>query len=58
MAVLPKHQEMEIPLLAALEKRGGKARPQDVYASVKKSFPELTESDLAEQLQSGATVDK
>src|SRR5450759_4625445 len=52
--MLPKNQEIEIPLLAALEKLGGKARPQDVYAGITKSFPELTDADLAEQLQSGS----
>ena len=52
---MPKQQEIEVPLLAALEKLGGKARPQDVYAAVTKSFPELTEADLAEQLQSGGS---
>jgi restriction system protein len=51
--MLPTHQEIEIPLLAALEKLGGRARPQDVYATVTTSLPELTEEDLAEQLQSG-----
>jgi restriction system protein len=51
--MMPKQQEIEIPLLAALEKLGGKAKPQDVYATVTKSFPELTEEDLTEQLQSG-----
>ncbi|MFI5102284.1 MAG: restriction endonuclease [Terriglobales bacterium] len=51
--MMPKQQEMEIPLLTALDKLGGKARPQDVYATVTKLFPALTDADLAEQLQSG-----
>jgi restriction system protein len=51
--MMPRQQDMEIPLLVALEKLGGKARPQEVYAAVTKSFPELTDADLAEQLQSG-----
>jgi|HubBroStandDraft_4_1064222.scaffolds.fasta_scaffold52062_2 restriction system protein len=51
--MMPKQVEMELPLLAALEKLGGKAKPQDVYVTVTKSFPALTEADLAEQLQSG-----
>jgi len=53
--MMPTQQEMEIPLLTALEKLGGKARPQEVYATVTKSFPVLTEADLAEQLQSGGS---
>ena len=53
--MMPTQQEMEIPLLAALEKLGGKARPQEAYAAVTKLFPELTEADLADQLQSGGS---
>jgi restriction system protein len=53
--MMPKQQEIEIPLLAALEKLGGKAKPQDVYATVTKSSPELTEADLTERLQSGGS---
>jgi restriction system protein len=53
--MMPKQQEIEIPLLASLEKLSGKARPQDVYETVTKSFPQLTEADLAERLQSGGS---
>ncbi len=52
--MMPKQHEMEIPLLTALENLGGKAKPRDAYAAVTKSFPELTEADLVEQLQSGS----
>lgn len=52
--MMPKHQEIEIPLLAALDKLGGRGRPQQVYAAVTKSFPGLTDGDLAERLQGGA----
>jgi hypothetical protein len=37
--MLPKNQEIEIRLLATLEKLGGKAKPHDVYATVTQSFP-------------------
>ena len=52
--MMPKHQEIEIPLLIALENLGGRGKPQQVYAAVTKSFPGLTEGDLAERLQGGA----
>jgi restriction system protein len=53
--MMPKQHEIEIPLLAALDKLGGRARPQDVYATVTKSFPQLTSADLAQQLVSGGS---
>jgi restriction system protein len=53
--MMPTQQEIEIPLLTALEKLGGKARPQEVYGAVTNFFPQLTDSDLAEQLQSGGS---
>ena len=51
--MLPKQVDIEIPLLNALKKLGGKAKPQDIYAEVTKSFPNLTPADLNEQLLSG-----
>jgi restriction system protein len=53
--MMPKQHEIEVPLLTALEKLGGKARPQEVYVAVTKSFHQLTEADLTEQLQSGGS---
>lgn len=50
---MPKQQQIETPLLAALDRMGGRGRPQEVYAAVTKAFPELTEADLAERLESG-----
>src|ERR1700683_3450331 len=52
-SMLPKHQEIEVPLLAALGTLGGTGRPQQIYEAVTKSFPGLTEADLAERLQGG-----
>jgi restriction system protein len=51
--MLPKQIDIEIPLLNALKKLGGKAKPQDIYAEVTKFFPNLTATDLSEQLVSG-----
>jgi restriction system protein len=51
--MLPRQIDIEIPLLTALKKLGGKAKPQDIYAEVTKSFPNLMPADLSEQLQSG-----
>jgi len=52
--MMPKQQEIEVPLLAALEKLGGKAKPQDVYALVTQAFPQLTSADLAEHSRAEA----
>lgn len=51
--MMPKQRDIELPLLAALKGLGGKAKAQDVYAAVTKAFPQMTQADLAEQLQSG-----
>jgi restriction system protein len=51
--MIPKQTELEIPLLRAMKALGGKARPEQVYALVTKYFPDLTESDLTEELESG-----
>lgn len=50
---MPSQIEIEVPLLAALKKLGGKAKPQQVYAEVTLAFPELTPGDLGEQLATG-----
>jgi restriction system protein len=51
--MLPKQIDIEIPLLSVLKKLGGKAKPQDIYPDVTKSFPNLTAADLNEQLETG-----
>lgn len=52
---MPKQLEIEIPLLAALARLGGKAKAQDVYPAVTSLFPQLTPADLVEQLPSGGS---
>lgn len=51
--MMPSQIEIEIPLLEALKKLGGKAKPKEVYAEVTQAFPSLTPADLAEQLSTG-----
>jgi len=51
--MFPRQKEMEVPVLRVLQSLGGKARPQEVYPAVTKSFPQLTEADLSEPLSSG-----
>jgi hypothetical protein len=41
--MMPKQDEIEIPVLAALEKLGGKGGPREIYVAVTKSFPQLKE---------------
>jgi restriction system protein len=53
--VLPSQPDIEVPLLIALEKLGGKARPEQVYKFVTRYFPNLTEADLAEEIASGGS---
>jgi restriction system protein len=51
--MMPNQIEMELPLLTAVKKLGGKAKPKQVYTELTQSFPALTSSDLAIQLPSG-----
>ena len=51
--MLPSQKEVEVPLLEALEKLGGKGRPKDIYPLVTKKFPQIDNKDLAEILPSG-----
>jgi hypothetical protein len=51
--MVPNQVEIEIPLLKSLEELGGKARPSEIYSLARKFFPNLTDADLAETLQSG-----
>ncbi len=51
--MMPKHQEMEAPLLKCLEETGGKAKPSEIYIHMGRFFPNLTELDLKETLASG-----
>lgn len=48
----PKQSDVDLPLLETLRKLGGSAKPQDVYPIVAEYFPELTEDDLEQRLES------
>jgi len=48
----PKQREIEIPLLQVLERRGGEATPREVYAKVAGSFPDLTQEEQEERMES------
>jgi restriction system protein len=53
----PKQNELEVPLLKALEQLGGAAKPKDVYSIVAKPFADqLTEEDLAAKLPSSPST--
>src|SRR5271169_2011488 len=51
--MMPKQREIESPLLKCLEEMGGRARPPEIYACIRKYFPNLTDADVVETLPSG-----
>jgi restriction system protein len=51
--MIPSFEELELPLLRALEAKGGKARPAEIYEKVRAFFPNLTEAELSETVASG-----
>lgn len=51
--MMPKQAEIYIPLLRCLDEMGGKGRPSEIYQRIRKFFPDLNDSDLAEVLSSG-----
>jgi restriction endonuclease Mrr len=51
--MIPSFAELELPPLRALDAKGGKARPAEVYEKVRADFPGLTEADLTETVASG-----
>lgn len=51
--MLPKQNDVEIPLLQVLVELGGQGRPKEIYPLVTNKFPQITEKDLAESLPSG-----
>lgn len=51
--MLPRQNDVEVPLLEALIEIGGEGRPKDIYPLVTKRFPKITEDDLAETLKTG-----
>ncbi|MFQ5799401.1 MAG: DGQHR domain-containing protein [Bacteroidota bacterium] len=52
--MMPKQSEIEIPLLKCLDEMGGRGRPRDIHPRITSFFPNLTQSDLAQTLPSGA----
>ena len=54
--MLPTQNEIELPLLEALERLGGKATPKQVYPLVTASFPGITEDELEARLKHGESV--
>lgn len=54
----PKQFEIEIPLLQVIQTLGGSAKPKEIYPEVAKSFPQLTEEDLAAKLPSSPSTFK
>lgn len=51
--MIPTYEQLELPILAILERKGGKARPMEVYDALVEAFPDLNEADLSEVLASG-----
>lgn len=51
--MIPSQIEIEIPLLEALEKLGGQAKPKAIYPFVTARFPQLTQEDLSAKLRHG-----
>jgi len=51
--MIPKQEDIEVPLLEALIEIRGHGKPKDIYPLVTKRFPEMTEKDLSENLKSG-----
>lgn len=51
--MLPKQQEIEVPLLEVLVALGGQGKPKDIYPLVTQKFPQIREEDLLETLPSG-----
>jgi restriction endonuclease Mrr len=50
---IPTQAEIDLPLLEAILSLGGEARPRDVYPILAKSFPDMTDADMAETLLHG-----
>jgi restriction system protein len=54
----PKQSEVEVPLLSAINRRGGSAKPRDLYVEVAAHFPELTAAEQEQRLESTPAVKK
>lgn len=53
--MMPKQSEIEIPLLRCLADMGGRGKPSEIYERIRSFFPNLTDADLAETLESGGS---
>lgn len=51
--MMPKQNEIEIPLLQCLVELGGTGKPQEIYPRVTTYFTNLTEAERTERLPSG-----
>lgn len=51
--MLPTQTEIEVPLLRAIAKLGGTAKPKQIYPVLTAMFPAITPDDLAETLLHG-----
>ncbi len=54
----PKQNEIRIPLLESIVKLGGAAAPKDLYPIVAQWFPDLTEEDQNQRLESSPSTRK
>lgn len=50
---MPSQTEIEQPLLKVINSLGGKAKPKELYEKLTKEFPDLTQFELEERLESG-----
>ena len=48
----PRQSDVDVPLLDTLRKLGGSAKPKDIYPIVATYFPQLTDEDLEQRLES------
>jgi restriction system protein len=53
--MMPKERAIQVPLLMCLEEMGGEGKPREIYPRMRKFFPDLTDSDLAETLAAGGS---
>ena len=53
---LPKQDDIEIPLLEELEKRGGEAQPREIYPKVTNRFTQITQVDLNLTTKQGGSL--
>ena len=51
--MMPKQKDMELPLLKTLRDFGGQAKANAVYPAMGAHFPDLTPTDIADELDSG-----